>query len=46
MEARAEHTFPAIRGTGYAGVIVGLSGCFLPFFSAHHAPLHLLTLRH
>lgn len=37
---------PCDRGTGYAGVIVGLSGCFLPFFSAHHAPLHLLTLRH
>ena len=38
--------FPAIMGTGYAGVIVGLSGCFLPSFSAHCAPLHLLTLGH
>lgn len=30
--------------TGYAGVIVDLSGCFLLSFSAHPAPLNLLTL--
>lgn len=36
--------FPAIMDTGYAGVIVDLSGCFLLSFSAHPAPLNLPTL--
>lgn len=38
--------FPAIMGTGRAGLIVGCSGCFLLSFGAHCAPLRLLMLRH
>lgn len=32
-------------GTGCAKLIIDLFGCFLPSFSVHHSPLHLLTLR-
>lgn len=30
-------------GTGCAKLIIDLFGCFLPSFSVHHSPLHLLT---
>lgn len=43
-EGRNTH-FPAVMGTGCARLIIGLSGCFLPSFSVHRTPLHLLTLR-
>lgn len=36
--------FPAVMGTECAQLFTDLSGCFLPSFSGHHTPLHLLTL--
>lgn len=36
--------FPTVMGTECAQLFTDLSGCLLPSFSAHHTPLHLLTL--